>query len=419
MSETIVDRFKHAWNVFMGRDSPSQYNNFEYLGPGSSLKPDRLRLNYRNDRTIVSSVLNRIATDAASIKMEHVRLDNEGRYLETINSTLNECLKVEANRDQSGRSFIQDVVLSMLDEGCVAIVPVDTNISPINNGSFDVLSMRTGKIVTWYPNDVEVTVYNDKKGLKENIKLPKKSVCIIENPFYSVMNEPNSTLQRLIRKLSLLDVVDEQSGSGKLDLIVQLPYVIKGETRKKQAEDRRADIERQLNGSKYGIAYTDGTEKITQLNRSVENNLLTQIKYLTDLLYSQLGITPEIMNGSAEDTVMTNYYSRIIEPILTAITDEMTRKFLTKTARSQRQAIMSIRNPFKLMSLEKIAEIADCMTRNEIMSSNEIRQIIGLLSSSDPTADQLRNKNLNQTENEEYAMSPESDYYDEYGQQEE
>lgn len=382
----------------MGRDSPASYT---YLGPGNSTRPDRARLNYRSERTFVSSIFNRIATDASLIKMAHVKVDENGRYVKTMNSTLNECLQVEANRDQTGRAFIHDAVLSLLDEGCIAIVPVDTDVG--TDGTVKILSLRVGKIKNWYPNHVEVELYNDRTGLRETIKVKKSSVAIAENPFYSVMNEPNSTLQRLIRKLSLLDVVDEQSGSGKLDLIVQLPYVIKGETRRKQAEDRKNDIERQLRDSKYGIAYTDGTEKITQLNRSVENNLLDQVQYLSELLFSQLGITEEIMNGSAGDAVMTNYYERIIEPILSAITDDMTRKFLTVTARSQHQAIKCYRDPFRLMTVDKIAEIADCMTRNEIMSSNEIRQIIGLVPSEDPAADRLRNSNLNQSENEDYA----------------
>lgn len=394
----ILSRFKHAWNIFMGRDSPEPYykpiENYEYIGPGNSYRPDRTRISHRAERSFVASIMNRIATDAASLSVQHVYLDKDGRYLSTKDSKLNSCLNFEANKDQSGRALIQDIVLSMLDEGVVAVVPVETTTNPFENNSYEIETLRTGKIKTWYPDHVQVELYNDLSGLRETVTVPKRNVAIIENPFYSVMNEPNSTLQRLMRKLSLLDSIDEQSGSGKLDLILQLPYIVKGETRKKQAEERRKDIERQLTGSKYGIAYTDGTEKIVQLNRSVENNLMTQIDYLTDLLYSQLGISSDVMDGTASESVMNNYYVRIIEPIMSAVVDEMTRKFLTKTARTQGQAIEYYRNPFKLISIENVVNVADGMTRNEIMTTNEIRQLVGLRPSSDPGAEELRNKNL-------------------------
>lgn len=392
----ITDRLQHAWNSFWNRDPTIDFRN---MGAGYSHRPDRVRFSGGNERSIVTSICNRIALDVTSIDIKHVRLDEEDRYLETINSGLNTCLTKNANIDQTGRTFIQDVVMSMLDEGCVAIIPIDTTINPEVSGSFDVLSMRTGKITQWYPRHVKVRVYNDQTGNKEEITLSKDSVCIIENPLYAVMNEPNSTMQRLIRKLNLLDVVDEQSSSGKLDLIIQLPYVIKSEARRQQAEDRRKDIEMQLAGTKYGIAYTDGTEKITQLNRPVENNLMKQIEYLTSMLYAQLGITQTIMDGTADDQTMLNYYNRTIEPILSAITDEIERKMLTKTARSQRQAIKYYRDPFKLVPVSQIAEIADKFTRNEIATSNEMRTTIGWKPSKDPGADELRNKNLNQSKN--------------------
>jgi hypothetical protein len=329
--------------------------------------------------------------------IKHVRLDDDGRYVEEINSGLHSCLNIEANIDQTGRAFIQDVVMSMLDEGCVAIVPVDTTVNPAVSGSYEINTMRTGKILEWYPAHVRVRVYNDRKGIHEELTLPKSTVAIIENPLYAVINEPNSTMQRLIRKLNLLDVVDEQTSAGKLDLIIQLPYVIKSEARRKQAEERRKDIEMQLAGSKYGIAYTDGTERITQLNRPAENNLMKQVEYLTSMLYSQLGLTQSIMEGSADEKTMLNYYNRTIEPIVSAIVDEIKRKFLTKTARAQKQTIMFFRDPFKLVPVENIAEIADKFTRNEIMTSNEIRQIVGMKPAKDPGADELRNKNLNQS----------------------
>jgi hypothetical protein len=345
-------------------------------------------------------VYNRLALDVSSIAIKHVRLDDNGRYIEEINSGLQNCLNLEANIDQTGRAFLQDVVMSMLDEGCVAIVPVDTTVNPAVSGSYEINTMRTGKILEWYPAHVRVRVYNDKKGIHEELTLPKSTIAIIENPLYAVINEPNSTMQRLIRKLNLLDVVDEQTSAGKLDLIIQLPYVIKSEARRKQAEERRKDIEMQLAGSKYGIAYTDGTERITQLNRPAENNLMKQVEYLTNMLYSQLGLTQSILEGSADEKTMLNYYNRTVEPIVSAIVDEIKRKFLTKTARAQKQSIMFFRDPFRLVPVENIAEIADKFTRNEIMTSNEIRQIVGMMPSKDPGADELRNKNLNQSNEE-------------------
>lgn len=390
-------RLKHAWNAFFSRDPTASYQD---VGIGYSYRPDRPRLTRGNERSIVTSVYNRIALDVASITIQHVRLDENNRFLSVINSGLNNCLTLEANIDQTGRAFIQDVVMSMFDEGCVAIVPVDTDKDPEKTGSYDIDTMRTGKILEWHPRHVKVRVYNDQTGRKEDIMLPKDVVAIIENPLYAVMNEPNSTLQRLIRKLNLLDVVDEQSSSGKLDLIIQLPYIVKSETRRQQAEQRRRDIESQLSGSKYGIAYTDGTERITQLNRPVENNLMKQIEYLTNLLYSQLGITQSILDGTADDKTMLNYQNRSLEPIISAIVDEMKRKFLTKTARSQLQSILFFRDPFKLVPVSDLAEIADKFTRNEIMTSNEIRQIVGMKPSSDPKADELRNKNLSEPSTE-------------------
>lgn len=393
----ITDRLQHAWNAFLDNDRRRPY---QYMGYSSYNKPDRVRFTRGNERSIVTSVYNRLALDVAAIGIKHVRLDENGRYTEEINSGLQNCLNVEANIDQTGRAFLQDVVMSMLDEGCVAIVPVDTTINPNVSGSYEINTMRVGKILEWYPAHVRVRLYNDQKGIHEEVTLPKSTVGIIENPLYAVINEHNSTMQRLIRKLNLLDVVDEQSGSGKLDLIIQLPYVIKSEARRKQAEDRRKDIEMQLAGSKYGIAYTDGTERITQLNRPAENNLMHQIEYLTNMLYSQLGLTQAILDGSADDKTMLNYYNRTIEPIIAAIVDEMKRKFLTKTARAQKQSLMFFRDPFKLVPVSEIAEIADKFTRNEIMSSNEIRQIVGIKPSDDPAADELRNKNLNQSTEE-------------------
>ena len=398
MELNFGSRLKHAFNAFMNRDPTYNHRNTGY---GYSYRPDRPVFTRGNERSIVTSVYNRIALDTAAINIQHCRLDEDGRFSSIIDSNLNNCLNLEANIDQTGRSFIQDIVMSMLDEGCVAIIPVDTTLNPETTGSFDILSMRTGKILEWYPEHIRVKVYNDRTGKKEEIKVSKKFVGIIENPLYAVMNEPNSTMQRLIRKLNLLDSIDEQSGAGKLDLIIQLPYIIKSDARRQQAEKRRQDIEKQLAGSKYGIAYTDGTERVTQLNRPVENNLMKQIEYLTSMLYSQLGITQSIMDGTADEKTMLNYYSRTIEPIISAIADEMKRKFLTKTARSQYQSIKFFRDPFKLVPVNDIAEIADKFTRNEIMTSNEIRQVIGMKPSDDPKADQLINSNISQS-NETY-----------------
>ena len=394
MQETkgFSSRIKHAWNAFLNRDPTDYYS--DYSG-GYSSRPDRQRLNMGHERSIITSVYNRIAIDVASIVIQHVRLDENDCFVGSINSGLNNCLTVDANVDQTGRAFIQDVVMSMLDEGCVAIVPVDTTFNPSITNSYDINSMRTGKIIEWRPKNIVARVYNEKTGIKEEIPIPKSAVGIVENPLYSIMNEPNSTMQRLIRKLNLLDVVDEQSSSGKLDLIIQLPYVIKSEARRQQAEKRRKEIVDQLTGSKYGIAYTDGTEKIVQLNRPVENNLMKQIEYLTSMLYSQLGITQSILEGTADDKTMLNYYNRTVEPILSSIVDEMKRKFLTKTARSQQQSIMFFRDPFKLVSVSELPDIADKFTRNEILSSNEVRQVIGRKPSNDPKANELRNKNLN------------------------
>lgn len=394
MEQSFGSRLKHAWDVFRSREPTRYYSD---TGPSYYYRPDRVRFTKGNERSIVTSVYNRIALDVSSISIKHCKLDENGRYMSDINSGLNECLNLQANIDQTGRAFIQDVVISMLDEGCVALVPVDTTFDPELTGSYDIQSMRTGKIIEWYPEHVKVQVYNEKTGKKEDVTVPKSIVAIIENPLYAVINEPNSTMQRLVRKLSLMDVTDEQTASGKLDLIIQLPYVIKTEARRQQADQRRKDIEMQLAGSKYGIAYTDGTEHITQLNRSVENNLMKQVEYLTNMLYSQLGITQTILDGTADEQTMLNYYSRTIEPIISAITDEMKRKFLTKTARTQMQSIMFFRDPFKLVPVNNIAEIADKFTRNEIMTSNEIRQIVGMKPSKDPNADELRNKNLSQS----------------------
>lgn len=391
MELSLGVRLKHAWNAFLNKDpTVSGFN----MGPSYSYRPDRLRLSRGNERSIITSIYNRIALDTAAINIQHVQLDKEGRFLNVLNSGLNSCLSLEANIDQTSRSFIQDIVMSMMDEGCVAIVPVETTIDPDVSKGFDIVSMRTGKIRDWYPQHVSVYLYDDRNGQKRDIILPKSSVAIIENPLFAVINEPNSTMQRLIRKLNLLDAVDEQSSSGKLDLIIQLPYVIKSKLRRDQAEERRKDIENQLSGSKYGIAYTDGTERITQLNRPIENNLMKQIEYLTNMLYGQLGITAGILDGTADEKTMLNYYNRTIEPIISAISDEMKRKFLTKTARTQNKSIMFFRDPFKLVPVSQLAEIADKFTRNEIASSNEMRQVIGWKPSNDPKADQLRNSNL-------------------------
>ena len=394
MENTIGSRLKHAWNAFVNNRDPTGY--YQDTGPGYSYRPDRPRLTRGNERSIVTSVYNRIALDVSAINIQHCKLDENGRFVSTMNTKLNKCLNLEANIDQTGRAFIQDIVMSMLDEGCVAIVPVETTIDPKITESYDILSMRTGKILEWFPRHVRVRLYDERTGQKEDIVLPKSTIGIVENPLFAVINEPNSTMQRLIRKLSLLDVTDEQTASDKLDLIIQLPYIIKTDARRRQAEQRRKDIEMQLAGSKYGIAYTDGTEKITQLNRSLENNLMKQVEYLTNLLFSQLGITQTILDGTADEKTMLNYYSRTIEPIIAAIVDEMKRKFLSKTARSQNQSIMFFRDPFKLVPVNDIAEIADKFTRNEILTSNEIRQIVGFKPSDDPKADRLINSNLNQ-----------------------
>lgn len=395
MELSFSSRLRHAWDVFRNREPTYDYQD---TGPSTSYRPDRTRLTGGNERSIVTSIFNRIALDVSSINIKHCRIDENGRFKEPINSGLDNCLNLEANIDQTGRAFMQDVVMSMLDEGCVAIVPTDTTLNPITTTSYDIQTMRTGKILEWYPNHVRVRVYNEKTGKQEDIKLPKGMVAIVENPLYAVINEPNSTMQRLMKKLVLLDAVDENTRSGKLDMIIQLPYVIKSDARKSQAEKRRKDIEEQLKGP-YGIAYVDGTEKVIQLNRPIENNLMTQIEYLTKLLYSQLGITEEILNGTANEQTMLNYNSRTIEPIVSAIVDEMKRKFLTKTARSQNQTIQFFRDPFRLVPVNDIAEIADKLTRNEILTSNEIRQIIGMKPSNDPKADKLINSNLNQPEN--------------------
>lgn len=395
MELSFSSRLRHAWDVFRNREPTYDYQD---TGPSTSHRPDRTRLTGGNERSIVTSIFNRIALDVSSINIKHCRIDDNGRFKESINSSLDNCLNLEANIDQTGRAFMQDVVMSMLDEGCVAIVPTDTTLDPIATTSYDIQTMRTGKILEWYPNHIRVRVYNEKIGKQEDIKLPKSMVAIVENPLYAVINEPNSTMQRLMKKLVLLDAVDEHTRSGKLDMIIQLPYVIKSDARKAQAEKRRKDIEEQLKGP-YGIAYVDGTEKVIQLNRPIENNLMTQIEYLTKLLYSQLGITEEILNGTANEQTMLNYNSRTIEPIVSAIVDEMKRKFLTKTARSQNQTIQFFRDPFRLVPVNDIAEIADKFTRNEILTSNEIRQIIGMKPSNDPKADKLINSNLNQAKN--------------------
>lgn len=393
----LITRIKRGWNAFRNRDPTRDYSDY---GASYYYRPDRPIFTRGNERSIATSVYNRIALDASAIVIQHVRLDENSRFSSVINSGLNNCLNLDANLDQTGRAFLQDAVMSMLDEGCVALVPVITDSNPDTTSSYDILSMRTGRIIEWYPAYIRVRVYNEQTGRKEDLRLPKSTVAIVENPLYAVMNEPNSTMQRLIRKLSLLDVTDEQTASGKLDLIIQLPYVIKTPARQQQAEDRRKAIEMQLASSKYGIAYTDGTEHITQLNRPAENNLMKQIEYLTNLLYSQLGITQTIMDGTADEKTMLNYYSRTIEPIVSAIVDELKRKFLTKTAMSQGQSIMFFRDPFKLVPVNDLAELADKFTRNEIMTSNEIRQIVGMKPSDDPKADELKNSNIAESKQE-------------------
>lgn len=389
----FLDRLRHGWNAFLNDDEPKAAYSY---GFSYGTRPDRVRMTRGNEKSIITAIYNRIASDAAAIDIEHVRLDEEGRYLETIDSGLNNCLTLDANVDQTGRAFVQDAVMSMFDEGAVGLVPVDTSINPAVSASFDIFSLRTAKILEWFPRHVRIRVYNDRTGKFEEIVVPKSTIAIVENPFYAVINEPSSTMQRLIHKLALLDDVDEQSSSGKLDLIIQLPYTIRSEARRKQADERRKDIEMQLAGSKYGIAYTDATEHVTQLNRSVENNMLAQIEYLTNMLYSQMGITQSVLDGTANSETMLNYYNRTVEPILAAITDEMKRKFLSKTARTQRQSIEYFRDPFRLVPVDQFAEIADKMRRNEIMSSNELRQKIGMRPSQSAKADVLDNPNLAQ-----------------------
>lgn len=390
MPENIRERFKRMWNVFMNRD-PTISDDY---GIAYSVRPDRIRMRLGNERSIMSSINTRIAIDVASTSIQHVRLDDDGQFLEVIDSGLNKCLNVRANIDQTGRSFIQDLAQTIVDEGCAVAVPVDTDINPRLTESYDIRSLRVGTVTQWLPNSVRVCVYNDRKGIKEEITIPKSICAIIENPFYPVMNEPNSTFRRLTRKLSLLDATDEQTASGKLDMIIQLPYLVKGDARKRQANERRKELEEQMAHSKYGIGYIDGTEKITQLNRSLENNLMNQIEYLTSMLYSQLGITKSILEGTAKDEELTNYYDRTIEPIVSAIVDEFNTKFLSKTARSQKQSILYFRDPFRLVPLTKLADMADKFTRNEIMSSNEFRRVIGMKASSNPRANELRNKNM-------------------------
>lgn len=403
---SISDGLKHAWNAFRGRDRPQR--DYGY-GMTSSYRPDRVHLKFGTERSIINTIINRIAIDAASVEIVHAKVDYNGRYLEGMASGLQTCLRDSANKDQSGRAFRQDIYSSLLDEGSIAIVPVDTDVSPEETGSYKIESLRVGQVVEWRPNTVRVRLYNDRIGQKEEVTLPKSIVAIVENPFYSIMNEPNSTFMRLTRKLALLDAIDEQSGSGKLDLIIQLPYTIRSEARQKQAEERRKAIETQLTGSKYGIAYTDATEHIVQLNRSLENNLMNQIEYLTNSVYGQLGLTPEILNGTANEETMLNYMSRVIEPLVAAVTDEMKRKFLTQTARTRGQSLLYIRDPFKLVPASKIADIADKFTRNAILSTNEMRGIIGFKPSADPQADELVNKNLNRSDQEQPPMAVDYD----------
>lgn len=405
MEVSIGSRLKHAWNAFLNRD-PTYYRN---TGIGYSYRPDRPRFTRGNARSLVTPIYNRIAMDVAAVPIRHVRLDDNDRFKEYMKSDLDSCLTLEANIDQTGRDFIFDAVMSMIDEGCVALLPVDTDDDPEDTSGYKILTMRVGRIVSWYPQHVRIEAYNEQIGRKQETTVHKKSVAIIENPFYAVMNEPNSVLQRLIRKLNLLDAVDEQSSSGKLDLIIQLPYVIKTDARRKQAELRRSEIERQLSGSKYGIAYTDGTERITQLNRSVENNLLKQIEYLTSMLYGQLGITQAVLDGTADEKTMLNYYNRTVEPIVSVLVDAMKRSFLSKTARTQKQTIMFFNSPFKLVPVNDIAEIADKFTRNEIMTSNELRQVIGMKPSDNPKADELRNSNISETKSDSIPGSMEED----------
>lgn len=399
MEGTFGSRLKHAWNVLTNAQEYNSYSSID-TGPGYTQRPDRPRLTMGNERSIITSIYNRIAMDVSALDFKHCRLNEEGKYVSDMDTGLNSCLGLEANIDQSGRALIMDIVMSLLDEGTVAVVPVETDLKLNDSGSYDILTLRTAKIIEWKPAHVKVRIYNDRTGLPQELLLPKKSVAVIENPLYAVFNEKNSTTQRLVRKLSLLDVTDEKTASGKLDLIIGLPYVIKTESRRQQAEKRRTDIEDQLMNSKYGVAYTDGTEHITQLNRPVENNLMSQIEYLTNLLFSQSGISQSIMDGTAEEQTMLNYYNRTIEPIASAITEEFKRKFLTKTARTQGQSIEHFRDPFKLVPVNGIAEIADKFTRNEILTSNEMRQVLGMKPASDPKADELVNSNINQVKKE-------------------
>ena len=400
----FIDRLAHAWNAFKQLEEPKYRAPTYDLGYSSSSRPDRMYFSARNERSIVNAIYNRIAIDCANINIKHIKIDDNDRYIEAVNSGLNNCLNLAANKDQTSRAFIQDVVQSLFDEGCIAIVPIDTDVNP-ETGSYEIETVRVGRITQWFPDNVKIDVYNDRLGYKQEIMMAKADVAIIENPLYSIMNAPNSTLQRLIRKLNLLDAIDEQSGSGKLDLIIQLPYIIKTDARRQQAEKRRSDIEEQLAKSKYGIAYTDGTEKVVQLNRPVDNNLLNQITYLTSMLYSQLGITEEILNGTANEATMLNYMNRTVEPIVGAIVDEIKCKFLTEDDRTNHETVKYFLDPFKLVPVSNLAEIADKFTRNEIMTSNEIRQIIGLKPVDDQRADELRNKNLNPAEGEEFATT--------------
>ena len=393
------DRIKHAWNAFMNKDPTIK--EYTDIGPGFGLKPDRMYIRPASEKSIINTIINRFSVDCASINMRHVRLDEQERYLETIKSPFNNCLSVEANVDQTGRALLQDIVASMLDEGVIAVVPTDTDEDP-KKGSYDILEMRVGRIIQWYPNYVQVRLYNEQTGQREDVTLPKDQVAIIENPFYQIMNSPNSTMQRLRRKLALLDTVDEQNASKKLNMIIQLPYIVRNETKRKEAEKRRSEMEKQLAESKYGVAYMDGTEKITQINRPIDSGLQEQVEYLTNLLLTQLGVTLEILNGTASSDAMTNYYNRIIEPIMTAIAEEFVRKFLTKTARTQRQSVQFFRDPFKLVPVDKMADLADKFTRNEILTSNEVRQIVGMLPSQDPSADELRNKNISASKDEQH-----------------
>lgn len=401
MANNLRNRFKNAWDVFMNRNDVEP--SYESVGINSYYRPDRVQYSRGNERSIISALFTRIAMDVASIDIRHVRLDDNGRYGMDMNSGLNNCLSFEANLDQTSRAFIQDLVMTMLDDGVAVAVPERTDVNPAHTASYDIQSMRVGTIVEWYPENVKVRLYNQRTGLKEDLILPKSLVAIIENPMYSVINEPNSTVKRLIHKLNLLDVIDEQSSSGKLDMIIQLPYTVKSDIQKRRADDRIRDIERQLNGSKYGIAYADATEHITQLNRSVENNLLSTIQYLTQMAYSQIGITQSILEGTASEQEQLNYTSHTIEPFVSAICNEFKRKFISKTARTQGQTIMFFRDPFKLVPVSQIAEIADKFTRNEILVPNEIRQIIGFKPADDPNADELRNRNISQS-SEELAM---------------